>query len=264
MYHSAKQFRDRAGTRIEKYLRLAAVCGGALVSATVLPSAASADCRQEAARGKSFIVCTFDLDRERIEMALNDASGTPYGRFQPFVAEKQTEGKTVRFAMNAGMYHRDLSPVGLYVEAGVEQKSVSTRPGPGNFHMLPNGIFYIDGNRAGVLETLRYKSAGITAQYATQSGPMLLIDGQFHQRFLEDSTSRKVRNGVGVRDDGRTVVFAISKQTVTFWEFASLFRDVLNCRNALFLDGTISSLYAPDIGRRDFLFPVGPIIAVVE
>lgn len=197
-------------------------------------------------------------------MALNDANGSAYGRFQPFVAEQEAAGKTVRFAMNGGMYHRDLSPVGLYVEAGVQQKSLSTRPGPGNFHMLPNGVFYIDGDRASVMETTQFNSEKPSAEFATQSGPMLVIDGAFHRRFLEDSSSRKIRNGVGVRDNGREVVFAISKGSVTFWEFATLFRDVLNCRNALFLDGTISSLYAPDIGRRDFLFPMGPIIAVVE
>lgn len=91
---------------------------------------------------------------------------------------------------------------------------------------------------------------------------MLVIDGALHPRFLPDSDSLKTRNGVGVTTNGE-VVFAVSKRPVRFHDFATLFRDALDCPNALFLDGTISSLYAPDINRHDRLFPLGPIIAVV-
>jgi len=59
------------------------------------------------------------------------------------------------------------------------------------------------------------------------------------------------------------VRFAISDEPVTFYEFASLFRDRLKCPEALFLDGSISSLYAPALERDDRLLPLGPIVAVV-
>ncbi|MEM6666355.1 MAG: phosphodiester glycosidase family protein, partial [Pseudomonadota bacterium] len=90
------------------------------------------------------------------------------------------------------------------------------------------------------------------------------INGALHPRFRKGSDSRKVRNGVGIRDGGRTAVFALSQRPVNFWDFASLFRDHLGTDNALYLDGTISSIHAPSLNRSDFLFPVGPIIAVVE
>ena len=64
-------------------------------------------------------------------------------------------------------------------------------------------------------------------RFATQSGPMLVIDGELHPRFLPDSTSLYVRNGVGTSADGTRAVFAISEDYVTFHEFGSLFRDVL-------------------------------------
>ncbi|HEY0145480.1 MAG TPA: phosphodiester glycosidase family protein, partial [Methylovirgula sp.] len=70
-------------------------------------------------------------------------------------------------------------------------------------------------------------------------------------------------NGVGVHD-GHIVVFAISDDPVTFYQFATLFRDRLNCPNALFLDGSVSSLYAPAVGRDDALLPLGPIVGVIN
>jgi uncharacterized protein YigE (DUF2233 family) len=91
---------------------------------------------------------------------------------------------------------------------------------------------------------------------------MLVINGRIHPKISQQGTSRKIRNGVGVQNPN-TVVFAISNEPVTFYEFASLFRDVLNCPNALFLDGSISSLYAPQLNRKDGLLPIGPIIGVV-
>jgi uncharacterized protein YigE (DUF2233 family) len=59
-------------------------------------------------------------------------------------------------------------------------------------------------------------------------------------------------------------VFAISKEPVSFWNFAQLFRLGLESRSALFLDGSISSLYAPALHRSDMLYPIGPIIAAYE
>ncbi|HBS32708.1 MAG TPA: hypothetical protein DEA40_13365, partial [Parvularcula sp.] len=100
-----------------------------------------------------------------------------------------------------------------------------------------------------VRETAVYlKSAHDVIAFATQSGPMLVIGGAIHPKFLPEGTSRKRRNGVGVRADG-TLVFAISDTPVTFHEFASYFRDALNCPDALYLDGAISRIFAPEIGR---------------
>jgi prepilin-type processing-associated H-X9-DG protein len=165
--------------------------------------------------------------------------------------------------MNAGMYHEDRSPVGLYVENGKELKAANTRNGPGNFHLKPNGVFYVKGSRTGVLDTETYLKRKIKPSYATQSGPMLVIDGRIHAQFSEQSTSLKIRNGVGTRD-ANTAVFAISEEPVTFIAFARLFRDELGCANALFLDGSVSSLYAPSLERMDVLRPMGPIVGALR
>ena len=163
-------------------------------------------------------------------------------------------------AVNAGMYHADSSPVGLYVEGGQQLKKANTAGGPGNFHMKPNGIFYFTSEEAGVMETGKYLKAKPAADFATQSGPMLVIDGKLHPRFSADGPSLKIRNGVGVRD-AQTIVFAISNEAVSFGDFGRLFRDALTCPNALFLDGSISSLWAPSVDRSDEFWPAGPILS---
>jgi uncharacterized protein YigE (DUF2233 family) len=136
--------------------------------------------------------------------------------------------------------------------------------GPGNFGLLPNGVFCIRPGRADVVETLRFLEQKPACTYASQSGPMLVIDGALHPRFLPDSTSRYIRNGVGTSADGARAVFVLSRDAVTFHQFGRVFRDALKLPQALYFDGNISRLYAPRIGRDDLGFALGPIVGVVE
>jgi uncharacterized protein YigE (DUF2233 family) len=77
---------------------------------------------------------------------------------------------------------------------------------------------------------------------------MLVSNGKLHPRFIKSSASLYVRNGVGVDREGR-VLFAISDLPVNFYDFATLFRDRLDAPNALYLDGSISAMYAPELKR---------------
>lgn len=189
----------------------------------------------------------------------------PDGAFGSFVAVDDAlaaQGLRLDFAMNAGMFHHDLAPVGLYIENGVQTAGLVTQAGPGNFGLLPNGVFCIsDGFR--VIESLTYQAEAPACRYATQSGPMLVIAGALHPKFLADSDSVYLRNGVGVSADGERAVFAISNAAVNFHSFARLFRDGLGLPEALYLDGSISRLYAPALQRHDGGFPMGPIVGVV-
>ena len=236
-----------------------------ILAVLVCATAASAGeaCRKVEHLGDGYTVCTFDPATDDIQLFQNDRSGKPYGSFRALENDLRQDRVYIRFAMNGGMYLDDQSPVGLFVENGRELKRINTNKGWGNFHLLPNGVFYLLPGRAGVMESKAFATSGIKPFYATQSGPMLVIDGKLHPSFLADSTSFKTRNGVGVTGDGK-VVFAISDGPVRFHDFATLFRDDLGCANALFLDGSISSLDIPEWQRRDGLFPLGPIIAVTE
>jgi uncharacterized protein YigE (DUF2233 family) len=212
--------------------------------------------------GAKFTVCAFNPRHDDIRLFWIGPDGRPYGSLGALAQALKAKGETLMFAMNAGMFKQDRSPVGLYVENRRELSEPDTRGGASNFHMKPNGVFWIGDGVAGVSETGRYLGNPPPARYATQSGPMLLVDGKIHPKIKPNGTSLKIRNGVGACDGG-AVVFAIADEPVTFDAFARLFRDGLNCQNALFLDGSVSSLYAPDLNRDDELGPIGPIVGVV-
>ncbi len=235
------------------------------LAALVASPTMAADCREEVYEGTEYAICDVDPTRDELALFLYDSDARPYGYFGTLNAALKAQGKTLGFAMNAGMYHGDRAPVGLYIENGKKLRDVVTRAGPGNFGLLPNGVLCLREGRADVFETRRYVSEAPDCVSATQSGPMLVIDGALHPRFLRDSTSAYIRNGVGTSPDGRRASFVISNTPVTFHAFGRLFRDHLGLRNALFLDGNISRLRAPDLGRSDIGFgALGPIIGVIE
>ena len=220
-------------------------------------------CGDVSFQGHNYSICTIDTTQDKLSLFWRDGAGKPFATFEQLAASLAQTRKTLIFGMNAGMFQEDLSPVGLYIEDGEVRHRANTRDGPGNFHMKPNGVFFFGAAGAGVMETQAYLKARLHPEFATQSGPMLVIDGQIHPKIQPDGTSLKIRNGVGVRD-AHTAVFAISHDPVSFYEFASLFRDQLTCANALFLDGTISNLYAPALGRTLQWLPVGPMLGVTE
>lgn len=212
----------------------------------------------------AYTVCTFDAATDDIRLFHSDAAGEPFLQFDTLARELDEQGQTLVFAMNGGMYHEDRRPVGYFRDINGDHASVNTNDGPGNFHMKPNGVFWLDQDRAGVTESQAYLDRSIDPEFATQSGPMLLVDGVIHPELNPDGTSHKRRNGVGVSEDGRTVHFAISDTSVTFYNFATLFRDEIGVPNALFLDGQVSRLYAPNYDRNEFGADLGPIVGVIE
>lgn len=228
-----------------------------------LASAAEPDCRDQRFEGLSFTTCRIDLSEDRLRLFLRREDGGAHGSFRSINQALAGDGQKLSFAMNAGMYHADRRPVGLYIEDTAKASKLVTSAGPGNFGLLPNGVLCIRETRADVIESRRFEQENPDCLHATQSGPMLVIDGALHPRFLPDSTSRYVRNGVGTSADGKTAIFAISNQRVTFHEFGRFFRDALNLDQALYLDGNISRLYAPSLNRSDAGFAMGPIVGTV-
>lgn len=246
-------------SRLKRRLGLAV---GALVAMT-LPALADL-CDTRDFEGVRYSLCTLAADRQDgLRLWLNGPDGQPLGDFTA-VRGTLAPGEVLGFAMNAGMYHPDYTPVGLFRSDSEEAGEVVTAGGGGNFGLLPNGVFCV-GARAPfqVIESRRFAELQPRCRLATQSGPLLVIDGALHPRFLPDSDSRHIRNGVGVSRDMRTAWFAISDAPVTFHQFARFFRDGLGARNALYFDGSISRLYAPNIRRADWGRRMGPIIGYV-
>ncbi len=206
-----------------------------------------------------FIVCTVDPKRHRIELAHLDSSNKPWGNLKRFVA-----AQSPLMAMNAGMYHEDLSPVGLYIERGIQHHALNFDTGQGNFFMKPNGVFGVTATGQPFVQSSEaFAGSNSEPAFATQSGPMLVVDGVVHPKFEPDGASRNFRNGVGIDQHDRAV-FVISRGAVSFGKFARLFRDGLNCQNALYFDGVVSAFAQRDSIVQGGSYPAGPIVAVFE
>jgi len=222
--------------------------------------AAAATCHVADFEGTRFSLCEVQAE-EDLRLFLRNQDGEIFGTFSQ--VEDSLHGGHLGFAMNAGMFHDDRRPVGLYIENGTQEAALSDGGGYGNFGLLPNGVFCI-GEGFRVWESDAFAATKPACRYASQSGPMLVIHGALHPKFLAESTSRNYRNGVGTSADGSRAVFVISDSRVTFHKFARFFRDYLGLPDALFFDGNVSRLYAPQIGRNDLGAPLGPIVGVVD
>jgi uncharacterized protein YigE (DUF2233 family) len=236
-----------------------------LVGALLICSGAAhaVECGAKTAGSTTFTTCRVNLNLEQLELFWRDDTGRPYRQFSALRDALQLKGKQLVFAVNAGMYRPDFSPVGLFVTAGRELVPLNHHVGSGNFSQQPNGVFLVEGNSARVMTTDEYGSEHPKPSLATQSGPMLVHNGEITTSAVMSPNSnwRKIRNGV-CAPSSDTVVFVISESPVTFYEFARYFRDTLQCREALYLDGTISSLYARSLNREDRGSDMGPILGV--
>jgi len=197
-----------------------------------------------------YTVAVIDLKRDRLALHWKKpATDLPYRTFDELSRRLRKSGEQLLFATNSGIYAPGLRPLGLHVEGGRTLVEVNRAKSGGNFALLPNGVFWIKGERAGVMETNVYRRSNILPTYATQSGPLLVQGGQLHPAFNKSGTSFKMRSGVGVCRDGR-VRFAVSAGPVNFYSFAVFFRDVLRCPDALYLDGSISAYATPDANTQ--------------
>jgi uncharacterized protein YigE (DUF2233 family) len=228
-----------------------------------LQAAIAVECSSAAVFDKRFTVCRVDVRKEKLQLLHYDDSGQPFKRYSRLISWLHARDQTLVFAMNAGMYHSDFSAVGLFVANGAQHVALNTAKGEGNFFLKPNGVFAITDVGARVIESSEYPLLREPIILATQSGPLLVHNGKIHPVFKADSKSRLIRNGVGVAEPG-VAIFVISEQPVNFYEFATVFRDSLHCLDALYLDGTISSLYSAGLNRHDERMDLGPILALMQ
>jgi uncharacterized protein YigE (DUF2233 family) len=221
------------------------------------------ECSEIQFQGTRSTVCRVDIRKDRLQLFLNDASGKPLTSFRRLAETLAGRAEQLAFAMNAGMYGTDYSPIGLLVMDGHQVHRLNLGTGFGNFYLKPNGAFVLSASGARIVESSEYRSLQEPAILATQSGPLLLHAGQINPGISPQGTSRLIRNGVGVVTPNE-VLFVISDDPINFYDFTLLFRDRLKCSDALYLDGNVSSLYAQDLGRDDEHVRLGPIIGVTQ
>ncbi len=242
-----------------------ASCGGGSVANqndSEVRAEANPACQKAIFEDVPLTLCTADPKTDRITTALAPDQGPPYRSLAAYAAGLGPARKQVLFAMNAGMYDDDGMPIGYYVEEGERLQNLNRAKGPGNFHMLPNGVFFGSGS-AWEVRTAEdfFENVEKRPEFGTQSGPMLVINNELHPKIDPDGESLRIRNAVGVDSAGRAL-FVISDSPISFGKLARFYRDVLHVKNALFLDGTVSSLWSPQSGRMDQGIPIGPLIVV--
>ncbi len=212
---------------------------------------------------KNILAHNVNVSNEQIAFFSRDEAGLYFKNHGSLKKWLSSKNKQLIFAMNGGMYMKDLSPQGLYIEQGKLINELDTlQEGFGNFYLKPNGVFYIktDGT-ADICVTENYL-ADESIEYATQSGPMLLVDGKLHTAFNEGSKNVHIRNGVGILPDGN-LLFAMSKKKINFYEFANFFK-INGCHHALYLDGFVSRTYLPTQYWEQLDGQFGIIIAVTQ
>ncbi|MBZ9752020.1 phosphodiester glycosidase family protein [Deinococcus sp. HMF7604] len=232
----------------------------ALLMLIAAPTASALTVQTVKAGGVSYTVATVMPARDTLRLHwLNPTTNAPYTTFEQLRARLSKEGRTLLFATNSGIYAPGLKPLGLHIEKGQTLTPLNRAQQGGNFALVPNGVFWLKGEQAGVTETRAFEAARLTPDFATQSGPLLVQKGVVHPQFRAASTSFKLRSGVGVCQGG-AVKFALSSTPVNFYSFATFFRDTLSCPDALYLDGSISAVATQE--RSGQFFPFAGIWSV--
>ena len=208
----------------------------------------------------SYIV---DPKKQDLQLYWKDDKGEIIQNFDNLKTYVASKNKKLVFAMNGGMYQPDYTPCGLYIQQQKTIRPLITGSGSGNFFLKPNGVFYINtNNTAAICTTPDFTNNNKQVKWATQSGPMLVIDGAIHPAFKKGSANENIRNGVGILPDNR-IVFAISKEEINFYDFAEFFKN-LGCKNALYLDGFVSRMYLPEKNLSDTDGSFGVMIGVLK
>lgn len=197
--------------------------------------------------------CQLNLAQDNVRMFWREADGSVFGNFGRLAVSLLARNERLVCATNAGIYGTDLRPIGLYVEAGRVLHRLNTRKEAyGNFYLQPNGVFLLTDHEATILSTdeiaVELETRLLSIRYATQSGPILLRNGQINSAFTPGSDNRVVRNAVCVMT-AREIALVKSRTPINFHDFARQLRDKLGCRDALYLDGSVSQLYPFDKGN---------------
>lgn len=201
-------------------------------------------------------------DLSKLRLLLNKQNGqTPVNYFSQIPTQLKTCEQMV-FAMNAGMFHYTYHPVGLYIENKKKLFPLNQHLGWGNFYLQPNGILAWNSKQAVILSTSQYVKGKFKADYATQSGPMLVSNRRINPIFIAESSSLKIRNAVGIKD--QVLYFVLTEQAVNFYALASFMQNELKLEQALYLDGSISAMYLAEKDINIQSSPFGPMLAYIE
>ena len=210
-----------------------------------------------------FVSYVINPKKQELNFYLKNENNLNFSSFEKLKNELEKQNKKLVFATNGGMFNKTFNPQGLYIEKGkLISKLDTTKKQHGNFYLLPNGVFYLTDNGKPVICKTKDFKTNDKINFATQSGPMLIIDDSIHPKLTKGSTNHNIRNGVGILQSG-DLLFAMSKEKINFYDFASFFK-TQGCKNALYLDGFVSKTYLPSEDWEQLNGNFGVIIAEIE
>ena len=234
-----------------------------LLTAVILFISANTFYANSASDQSNILSNIIDPTKQNIKFFWKDSKNNRYASLQNLKTSIEETGQQLTFAVNGGMYDKKHHPKGLYIEDGKVLSPIDkVQEGYGNFYLSPNGVFYLKNNGKAFIHTTQNISLDKNIKYATQSGPMLVIDGDIHPKFTKDSKHKNIRNGVGILPNGN-VLFAMSKKEMNLYEFAAFFKDK-SCKNALYLDGFVSKTYLPSKDWEQMGGDFAVIIGVIK
>jgi uncharacterized protein YigE (DUF2233 family) len=245
-----KDVRGKKGALSLDELRMTAQSSGEDTSASNIQDSAFPE--RVKYQGDTFDTCTVDLTSAPLKCYFRDDDGRRLGSLLKLKQYLESKSSNLIFATNAGMYSPNGNSVGLLIAGGKRMSHVDLKSGTGNFYLKPNGVFLVSRGRALITESSKFEDPADVGSVAiaTQSGPLLVLDGVIHPAFQQNSENRCIRSGVGLISPTK-VVFAISDGPVNFYEFGLLFKERFKCSDALYLDGVVSRMFLPALKRYD-------------
>ena len=103
-------------------------------------------------RGAAYFVVTVQPGTDHLRLSWQDVNAQPYGTVAALKSALSAQGRQLLFATNSGIYAPGLKPLGLHIQRGETLVGLNRARSGGNFALLPNGVFWVQGNKAGVSE----------------------------------------------------------------------------------------------------------------
>ncbi|STJ31938.1 protein [Escherichia coli] len=141
---------------------------------------------------------TVNPQTERVKMYWQKANGEAWGTLHALLADMNSQ---VQMAMNGGIYDESYAPLGLYIENGQQKVALNLASGEGNFFIRPGGVFYVAGDKVGIVRLDAFKTSK-EIQFAVQSGPMLMENSVINPRIHPNVASRKFVTVLGLINMG--------------------------------------------------------------
>jgi len=187
----------------------------------------------------------------QIRIYWKDSTGVPFMTFDRL----RKEHPEAKFIINGGHFTHDYKPDGLYIENGKKLSRVKEILNPKiNLEIMPMGVFYLT-NQGAFIKPLRGKFTQKDVMYATQSSPMLVINGRINPAL--PGGRHRMHSGVGILPDGN-VYFACLDMELRF--FARHFLEK-GCTQALCLNGDVSDVWQNGQSLKKYS-RFGPMIVV--